>query len=769
MRLPWAGSPCSQPLASRCVPRSKSPRSMRKKLASLRTNGRLAGSVSRRRPRVQPGAQRYPDHHGAPQRRPSFPAAVEPAPRHRALCRPDPGDQLVLGPHRARLHAAVRPAEPAPERAAPRCTGLRPPAPSRNGRSRPRPAPSARAARRTRCRGWRRNPEPDTRNRRGQAAFGRRQAGHGAKPATRAGKIAAANKPANVSLDQMLVALLRANPDAFIGGNVNRLKAGAVLDVPTEEQAGARARWRSQADDRCPEPRLQRIPPSPRRGPARHPASALPTGRLAARSQAQVEEKKAVAPTPDKLTLSKGARPGQGRPRTRSPASAPPRKPPPAWRNSTRTSATSTSSASPPLRRACCLPAARAPPSPAWPLPTGSADAVKPVTAAPMVAATPVAAAATAPAPISAASAPAPAASARGGHCPRHPRVRRLSRPVRLRQPRASARRDWRRVARERCSQRRPRQHRAATPAASAAKAAPAPAAPAETSLVDDLLENPIVPASIGADPGPACWASASTGPSSAGSRRQVDSSFLESRLQPDSFFGASGGQRIDTNDASGTGSSMVVFAQPARRRRRRGSGGRGRRLPGLRARPAGRGNPEGSAAHNAAARGHPQQAARDLRQAPRCQGVRAGRDRGLQPDARRTARSGSTSANWARNWIASNSLYRGRPARLPRLPRPPPARQRAGCAASARRCRPRHCRPPRRPRTDLDLDLDFSLGDDEPAAPAPAHAATQPHREPRRHAACAPAWTWTSARPRSRWNRPRAWTHPASRSTRTA
>ena len=37
-----------------------------------------------------------------------------------------------------------------------------------------------------------------------------------------------------------------------------------------------------------------------------------------------------------------------------------------------------------------------------------------------------------------------------------------------------------------------------------------------------------------------------------------VDSSFLESRLQPDSFFGASGGQRIDTNEANVTGSSMV-------------------------------------------------------------------------------------------------------------------------------------------------------------------------------------------------------------------
>ena len=37
-----------------------------------------------------------------------------------------------------------------------------------------------------------------------------------------------------------------------------------------------------------------------------------------------------------------------------------------------------------------------------------------------------------------------------------------------------------------------------------------------------------------------------------------VDSSFLESRLQPDSFFGASGGQRIDTNEGGGTGSSLV-------------------------------------------------------------------------------------------------------------------------------------------------------------------------------------------------------------------
>jgi pilus assembly protein FimV len=43
----------------------------------------------------------------------------------------------------------------------------------------------------------------------------------------------------SVSLDQMLVALYRNNPDAFIGGNLNRLRSGAVLQVPTQQQAQA--------------------------------------------------------------------------------------------------------------------------------------------------------------------------------------------------------------------------------------------------------------------------------------------------------------------------------------------------------------------------------------------------------------------------------------------------------------------------------------------------------------------------------------------------
>ena len=38
------------------------------------------------------------------------------------------------------------------------------------------------------------------------------------------------------SLNQVMLALLRANPDAFIGGNLNLIRQGAVLRVPSQEQ-----------------------------------------------------------------------------------------------------------------------------------------------------------------------------------------------------------------------------------------------------------------------------------------------------------------------------------------------------------------------------------------------------------------------------------------------------------------------------------------------------------------------------------------------------
>jgi pilus assembly protein FimV len=48
-------------------------------------------------------------------------------------------------------------------------------------------------------------------------------------------RIAGRLKPVDVSLDMMLVALYRANPDAFMGNNMNRLKSGQILSVPSAD------------------------------------------------------------------------------------------------------------------------------------------------------------------------------------------------------------------------------------------------------------------------------------------------------------------------------------------------------------------------------------------------------------------------------------------------------------------------------------------------------------------------------------------------------
>lgn len=49
------------------------------------------------------------------------------------------------------------------------------------------------------------------------------------------------------SLDQAMIALLRANPDAFINGNINLLKQGAVLRVPQREEVQGLGRAEASA------------------------------------------------------------------------------------------------------------------------------------------------------------------------------------------------------------------------------------------------------------------------------------------------------------------------------------------------------------------------------------------------------------------------------------------------------------------------------------------------------------------------------------------
>jgi len=48
--------------------------------------------------------------------------------------------------------------------------------------------------------------------------------------------IASANRVPGVTVEQMMVALLRANPNAFMNGNMNSLKRGSILRVPTADE-----------------------------------------------------------------------------------------------------------------------------------------------------------------------------------------------------------------------------------------------------------------------------------------------------------------------------------------------------------------------------------------------------------------------------------------------------------------------------------------------------------------------------------------------------
>lgn len=52
-------------------------------------------------------------------------------------------------------------------------------------------------------------------------------------------KVASAYKPAGVSLDQMLLGLYKKNSEAFVKQNINRLKAGAVLQIPSKDEVSA--------------------------------------------------------------------------------------------------------------------------------------------------------------------------------------------------------------------------------------------------------------------------------------------------------------------------------------------------------------------------------------------------------------------------------------------------------------------------------------------------------------------------------------------------
>lgn len=382
------------------------------------------------------------------------------------------------------------------------------------------------------------------------------------KPGDTLSRIAGRTQRPGVSLDQMLASLYQANPDAFINSNMNRLKSGVVLSVPSADSAKAitpaEARQMIQAQSADFGTYRQRlasaVPSAPTDGSSRQAGGKV---------QSSVEDRKAsAAPTPDKLTLSKGTAGKASAPEDRlskerekkdasarvaelsknveelkklSGASAAAGGKAPAQAPATAAApapATKPPVVVPPITPPVTPPApapkppvVAAAPSPAPAVPPTPAPAPAPVVPppAPVVAAAPAPASAVASAPVMVASAPTVVAAA--------------SEPS----PAAAASAPV-----------------VAAPASRPAPARPPVAAPAEPpGLFASLLEdNPLVLAA-----GAALIALlAGFGIYRFTKRAKKDSgetSFLESRLQPDSFFGASGGQRIDTRDAGGTSSSM--------------------------------------------------------------------------------------------------------------------------------------------------------------------------------------------------------------------
>ncbi|MDP2264744.1 MAG: FimV/HubP family polar landmark protein [Hydrogenophaga sp.] len=329
------------------------------------------------------------------------------------------------------------------------------------------------------------------------------------RPGDTAGRIADANRTANVSLDQMLVAMLRGNPGAFIGGNVNRIKAGSVLDLPSEAEAVAvnpgEARQVIAAQSRDFNEFRRRLAGSV-------PAAAVGAAdrQATGRVQAEVEDRRPAAPSQDKLTLSKGATPA---------ASATEEKI--AQERQAQEASTRVAELSRNIEELARLGAAPAAPATAAP-----AAPVSPNPGAPGIAVPTLPASATPATAEPSVEAAAPVTST----------------------PTATAADATETTA------------ETPTPTAVLTPAAPAPSVPApveEPSLIDGLRDNPFVL------PGVAALLALLGGLGIYRLRQRkkangVDSSFLESRLQPDSFFGSSGGQRIDTAEAGASGSSMV-------------------------------------------------------------------------------------------------------------------------------------------------------------------------------------------------------------------
>jgi pilus assembly protein FimV len=357
-----------------------------------------------------------------------------------------------------------------------------------------------------------------------------------------------ASKP-GVSLDQMLIGLYRNNPNAFAGNNMNRLKSGAVLNVPEVDQlksvSNDEAHQLIVAQSQDFANYRQQLAGAVSATPAQQPERKA-TGKVEAEVQ---DRKQSAAPTPDKLTLSKGgvaaSSPGVEDKLAKSRAKAD---------DSTRVAELSKNLDE--LRKLKAQTAPASVPVPAKPAPVPpSAPVAKPVVPAP-VASVP-SPAKVIPAVPTPASAVASMPAAKPVVVPAVPSAPSMPAPAASMPASAPA------VVIDTASA--PASEVAATSTAEQTSAASEPASSVRPALPVPPVES--APPSVMDSLNPMLLAAGGLAAALLGggllymrSRRRADTgetSFLESRLQPDSFFGASGGQRVDTRDASGGPSSM--------------------------------------------------------------------------------------------------------------------------------------------------------------------------------------------------------------------
>ena len=123
------------------------------------------------------------------------------------------------------------------------------------------------------------------------------------------GKIAKSVMPEGVTLEQMLVALYRSNPDAFIKKNLNLVRTGKVLRVPDREEVAAITKGEASKEYRTHvadwNSYRQKVADVSGAAPADKPRAAV-SGKITTK----VEDKGAKGEPKDVVRLSKGETPG---------------------------------------------------------------------------------------------------------------------------------------------------------------------------------------------------------------------------------------------------------------------------------------------------------------------------------------------------------------------------------------------------------------------------------------------------------------------------